>query len=124
MEVARDYKTLIEALDKMQKESYTVENAWDDFNLILIGNEFHNDCCNLSEYLRNRLPGCSVEAIFNMKNQNISPYVNVSLRKCHPTSVDIEGFFSQLGKLLQKDRNFNTEDIEIYICVLYHSKKL
>ena len=59
-----------------------------------------------------------------MKNQNISSYVNVLLRKCPPTSVDIERFFSQLGKLLQKDPNFNTENIEKYICVLYNSKKL
>ena len=119
MEVARDYQILIEVLDKMQNENYTVEKAWYDFNSILIGNGFHNDCCILPEYLRNRLPGCDLEAIFDMKNQNITPYVNVLLRKCPPTRVDIERFFSQLGKLLQKDCNFNTENIEkLYMCTV------
>ena len=63
----------------------------------------------------------TIAAIFDKKKSEHIALCQrfVLLRKSTPTSVNIERFFSQLGKLLQKDRNFNTENIEIYICVLY-----
>ena len=121
MEISRDYRVLITILDNMQNASYTMQNAWDDFNKILNNHAFGDDSCNLEGYIRDRLPGCGYWKIFDMENASISPSTYALLRKCPPTSVETERFFSLLGKLLQKDRNFNMENVEKYVSVLYNS---
>ena len=94
MEISRDYRVLITILDNMQNASYPMQNAWDDFNKILINHAFGDDSCNLEGYIRDRLPGCGYWKIFNMENASISPSTYALLRKCPPTSVEIEIFLS------------------------------
>ena len=54
--------------------------------------------------------------------RNYCPYNIALLLDCQATSWSVEGIFSMLGKLVQKDRNFKPENSKY--CIIESYKKL
>lgn len=114
--IQRNYMNLAELVFKVEKQSYTVEEAFSDLNRLSFG-----DDSSLKNYLIKRMDkNCDLRNIMEFKRQDITPALYVKLQQCQATSVSVERCFSQLNKLLAKDRNFNEENVEKYMRMYYN----
>ena len=55
-----------------------------------------------------------------MKRIDISPDIYAKQLDCQATSSDVERSFSLVGNLLEKDRNFQPENVKFYMIALLH----
>ena len=116
--IKRDYSVLIELLEKCQSTSYTMVEAYNDLQGLVLG----TDCCDIKTYINKRLQSnSSFLDIVKLKSTDISPSLYELVKTCQPTSIYMEQSFSILKKMLAKDRNFKEQNIKSYCMMLYNS---
>ena len=105
-------------LHHLESTSYTIKKAHID----LLNTNFKEDSCDIKSFSRKRVSGSVLEAIIGMNREGIFPSLYALQQKRQPTTASAERSFSLLGKLLSKDRHFNTKNIRHYMIVFYNKK--
>ena len=77
--------------------------------------DLKQDCVGIGCYILKRMMKNWDVNIVCVKQQNVSPSLYAELQCCQPTTSAVERFFSILGKLLRKDRQFVIENVEKYL---------
>ena len=103
-------------LDGCESRIYSIKKAYDDLGKI----DFGDDTCGIKQYIETRLEKNQISAIIEMTGEGISPEIYSYLYECPSTSVEVERSFSMLKKLLSKDRNFNVENIKVYMTCYFN----
>jgi hypothetical protein len=80
--------------------------------------QFDDDPVSIKEYMQKRLEKNDISAIENCSKPLVDPSTYALLHSAQCTSADVERSFSMLGKMLDKRRQFNDENIEKYF-ILY-----
>ena len=91
----------------MESAKYAIEEAVQAIQEL----DFHENTCNINQYIKKRMQNNDISEIINMERQDISPAVYHMLQNSQPTSASVERSFSMLKKLLAKDKNFKTENV-------------
>ncbi|KAF7690780.1 hypothetical protein CDIK_2640, partial [Cucumispora dikerogammari] len=84
--------------------------------------EFGCDPVNISDYIKKRLKKSTFYSFLACDFEKISPELNSDLKLIPATSIAVERSFSLLNKLLERDRNFASENIGSYIIGYYNFK--
>lgn len=119
IEVVECYSSLIIILDKFENSEFNIETGFAAVNEL----KFTKDPVELKIYFTKRLYENEISKLLNFDNDNISPETYLYLKNCIPTSIPVERSFSMLKKMLQYDRNFNTENIYSYFAPYYNRKE-
>lgn len=115
--IQRDYQELPKLIKKMESSKYTLLEAHTDLSVV----DLRQDCVGVGAYLKKRmLKNKDVEAIISMQQEGISPALYAELQCCQPTSAAVERSFSMLSKLLRKDRQFFSANVNKYLCLHYN----
>lgn len=116
--VRRDYASLVQVLQKCEATSYSIIAANQDLKDLSFG----EDPCNVRQYLDGRIKSnTSFVDIIQLRRTDISPTLYGYLQQCQATSVCVERSFSILKKLLAKDRNFSSDNVEKYLMMLFNA---
>lgn len=116
--IKRDYQCLVEVLQHCEGSEYTISKAFADLHTISFG----EDPAHVKDYLQKRLQkNRGLQDIISLGRTDVAPALYASLQQCTATSVSVERSFSILKKLLNKDRNFREDNIEIYLIKLYNA---
>lgn len=116
-EISRCYSSLLTLFQRVESSSYSIVQAYSDIQNL----DFKEDKCGIQEYLRRRLFDNDFLEIVNCTRRNIPPGVFAKLQECCATSCAIERSFSQLKKLLCKDRNFLPENLPKYFIFYFNN---
>lgn len=115
-QIFKCYSEISKIIIKLESSELGIAEAVELLNI-----DFKEDPCEIRKYISRRLESNDITPILKMQNVLISPAEYSFLFKCQPTTASVERSFSILGKLLQKDRNFNAENIKYYMLCLFNS---
>ena len=110
------YSPILELINSIESRSNSIKDSYEKLSVL----NFQQDPANIKTYLKKRISQNDLEDIAQMRNQNISPDLYIKLWNCQSTSCDVERSFSQMGNLLEKDRNFKPENVKFYMICLFN----
>ena len=116
MVIKTEYAPLLNLINRCEFRGYSIIQAFKDMNEL----DFGNDSCHLKDYISKSLAKNQLEEIVEMKDIQESPSIYGLLHQCPASSAEVERSFSMLKKLLAKDRNFNSNNIEKYFFYMFN----
>ena len=118
--IESQYKFLLDYMDKFENGELTIKNAYE----VLKNLDFKDDVCKIKNYILKRLNKNDIIKIMNRLNENVNPVEYAQLENCQPTTIAVERSFSNLSKILAKDRNFKDENVRHYMISKYNIGKV
>ena len=114
VKIYRDYKLLPQIIKKMESSKYTLKEAHADISNL----DLKQDCVDIVSYIKKRMmKNYDLDNIVGLKKRYVSPAMYAELQCCQPTTAAVERSFSILRKLLRKDRNFLSGNVEKYLAL-------
>lgn len=116
----RQNNILIDLLYEFESSKHDIETAYH----ALINIDFNADPVKLKTYIDYRLENNDVKKIITYSTTYNTQSEQIQLMRCLPSSITVERSFSMLGKMLEKDRNFLPQNVNIYFLFYYNSMGL
>ncbi len=114
IEIKEKYSNLAEYIEETISQSFDIKKA----KVLLENISFPGDQLNLKQYLLTKIKKSDFYSCF--ENEDKSPYIIDCLKNSPATSIAVERSFSMLGKILLKERGFNSENIKKYAIFNYN----
>ncbi|KAG0433983.1 CGG triplet repeat-binding protein 1 [Dictyocoela muelleri] len=115
--IENNYRILKKYLNDSCKEYFSINDAVKLFKEI----DFKEDVLNIKKYLTHKMEKSDISLFFEKKHIKETPYTISCLLNAPSTSLSVERSFSILQKILTKERQFSTENIQKYM-ILYYNK--
>ena len=112
--IHRNYKKILELINRTQEKHFSIEDAIEAFNSI----QQEDDVVGVFSYMKSRFKNNEFLRISSFEKDGITPKIFNELMRCPSTSISIERSFSLLNKLVTKEKHFNDINVEKYM-VLY-----
>ena len=110
------YSTLTSLIKKTESTGYTIKKNIEDIQNL----NFGENPWNLNTNLNAGLESNEIHKINKMTNLILSPEDYANLFSCQATPCSVRRSFSMLNKPLEKEKNFNPENIKNYIMAIYN----
>lgn len=118
-QISSCYAKIPEIIARLESSSFSIAEAYEIVKTV----NFGSDPCQIKEYIRKRMERSDLLTIAENGTETISPMILGQLRKCQPTSGDVERSFSILKKILANDRNFLPENVKKYAILKFNSNQ-
>ncbi|ORD93665.1 hypothetical protein ECANGB1_1789 [Enterospora canceri] len=115
-EISDCYGHLPDLIKRVEKRSFSIEEAYDMGSKI----KFRNDPFNLMGYYTKKFNKNLISEICNNTITGVGNGQIDRLKKCPSTSVEVERSFSMVTKMMAKDRNFDMANFEAYVMIRYN----